>query len=317
MSIYRPIFKQSWQIIKKYKFLWWFGILITLLSSTANELTIIINNLGNLINGNLPMMFYNLYHLRFLNMPGSFLALLWQMPTINLIFYLGGLGLITVFLIWLGIIARAAVINFVLNQPNQTNFKNQFQQGKQNFWPLFKFTLSARLIAYGFLLIILSPLILFKNIHNFWIYLSFAIFILVSIFLMFILRYGSIYVIKKHSNVLENLKNSFKLFKNNFVISLEMIILIALITLLMGIISIVITIIALIPLILIFYIFTSLNLVWGINVILTLIIVSVIFLFLLSSAIIQLYQQTAWVLLFEKLVSQSINSKIKRLISRS
>lgn len=316
---YRPILKKSWEIVRKYKSLWLLGFLAAFLGNSG-DLKFFFDLTGNI--SRQPIIWLNLkdYFLRpaFVN----FLQVLGNAPLVNqlivIIFFIFCLVFFT-FIIWLAVSAQAGLINGVNEIENGkiTNFSSNFAIGAKFFWPVFGLNLLAKLIAFLSLTVIILPLIIItQNLSTslLFVVLSFLIFLPLIIILNFVTKYAIAYVVINGKNFSSAFKTGWQLFFNNWLISLEMAVILLIINFIIGFVFIVLALIIISPL------FVSILFLFSQNpIILSFIFIFTIFFLLLlliiTAIFITLFQTSSWTILFLRLNKSKFFSKLERLTS--
>lgn len=328
MTPYREILKQAWKISWKNKILWFFGFFASLISFGA-ELKIfsrafsqesglkIINNIGLFIKTGIfsKNALYNLSYLIKTEPWSAILLFLILIVTLA----------ISLFFIWLATTSQISIIDAVkkINKEDKEkiNIKDQIKKSKNKFWPVLGMNVLIWLIINGVTLLIslLLVVIIIQNKSSLLaIYgLLFIIFIPIILFLSFMIKYAIAYIVIDGKKISDALKSGWKLFKKNWLISIEMSITLFFINILaMAIISIIVFLIFLvlagIAMTTAIFIFSSQAFFWGLISIAILIAVVLVS---LGSAIINTFQISAWTELFIKLKEEKTSSKLERIFS--
>lgn len=322
-KVYRPILKTSWQLIWRAKYLWIFGFFATFVASSG-ELNTVINNFSSLNRGSsalanisqnytpgiITVFFHNLNELvvGFNLMTGLLFLVLF---------------LVILFFIWLSVTSEAALIaaSYREYRKQASDFSSAFKTGRQNFWNIFGLNFLGKVVIYVVLFVVSLPFLwaYLKTNSNVWqlilFLLAFIILIPLAAIISFLTKYAIMYVVLRKEKFWQAINSSWKLFLKNWIISLEMAILMFLVTILTGIVMILAAIILAIPLAFVLYIFYILNVAGSMltGVVLALVVVALV-LFILGSMLMA-YQNTAWVLLFDRLNEGVIYPKITRLIA--
>jgi len=235
--------------------------------------------------------------------------------------------LILLFLLflWLTIISQSAIINKV-NQENkgrEIDFKNSFAVGRKFFKPVFLINLFSRLIIYVLFLLICGPIfyLYLKSSSVSQVYvisyliLSFIIFVPIGIIVAFIAKYATAYVVIKEIKLWAAIKEGWSLFVKNWLISLEMAVLLFIINFFTFVAFIIVCVLLSIPFFILAAIFNSVASSVGTSLIGILgYLVFYLLLFLLG-AVFAVFQYSSWTLLFIKLNEGTVLSKIVRMIS--
>lgn len=328
MTPYREILKQAWKISWKNKILWFFGFFASLISFGA-ELKIfsrafsqesglkIINNIGLFIKTGIfsKNALYNLSYLIKTEPWSAILLFLILIVTLA----------ISLFFIWLATTSQISIIDAVkkINKEDKEkiNIKDQIKKSKNKFWPVLGMNVLIWLIINGVTLLIslLLVVIIIQNKSSLLaIYgLLFIIFIPIILFLSFMIKYAIAYIVIDGKKISDALKSGWKLFKKNWLISIEMSITLFFINILaMAIISIIVFLIFLvlagIAMTTAIFIFSSQAFFWGL---ISIAILIAVILVSLGSAIINTFQISAWTELFIKLKEEKTSSKLERIFS--
>lgn len=314
-ALYRPILKKSWEIVKKYKFLWPLGFLAAFLGNTGDlkfffDLTANVNE-QPVIWQNLKDYFFRPGLINFLQLFSNTLLLNQLIVIIFLTFCLA----LLIFIIWLIISAQAGLINGVYEVENQKkgNFWSNFTIGTKFFGPVFGLNLLAKLIAFLVLTFLILPLIIITKNSQFSLavaIIDFLIFLPLVIIINFVTKYAVAYVVIDGKKFNQALFKGWQLFLNNWLISLEMAILILLINVLASFLFIIILLIIISPIFIILF-FSGLTFYFYFLGFIT-----VILLFLLLAffgAVLSTFQTTVWTLLFLKIRKSKFFSKLERL----
>ncbi|MFH1559524.1 MAG: hypothetical protein ABIC19_03325 [Patescibacteria group bacterium] len=227
--LYRSILRQALKITWRLKFLWFFGIFASLLLS-GEEYDILLRNFNTVTN--IEDQIRNLKG----NFNTNFVADTWQgfasyfnNNIFSTILVILAILLIAAVILFLIMASHAAIINATarFRRGEKVEFLDGFIIGWKKFWSLFRLNLLTQVILYGFLLVPGIPLaiIYVKTGHFVWLgilsLISFLILIPFNIFISFITRYASIYVVLQGEKVWASVKKSLILFRKNWLITLE------------------------------------------------------------------------------------------------
>jgi hypothetical protein len=320
MSFYRQILKQAWWLTWRNRHLWWFGVFAALLGN-GGELEILFNNTsGNPSQGLLPFW-------RGIASTGLFSAKtygnignLFKHDTLNLlmVFTIALISLaIFIFLVWLALVSQAAIVSSAAAflEQKKNSFRDSLSAGILNFWPVLSLNILLRALIS--LLVAAVSLLAFLWSENFYgkaLY-GLALFItaLLAITLSFIVKYAIAYVVVRRRKIGQALKQSWRLFRENWLVSLEMALILFFINILVGLV-ITLTILTLaVPFLflgLIFYYSFSSFGAWLIAVL-----AFVVFLFIIISigAALAVFQLVSWISLFLKIEKDRNVSKLVRM----
>jgi len=239
MLSYRNILKQAWQITKKYKYLWFFALFASVTAIGGSWEYNIISQQGG---GNLIDNSYN-----------------WLEKAISVMDLIGslGLGIVALFksgffgimngltiiilssalliaAIWLGIASQGALINslkkIIYNKNRKKTIDIKIREnlviGNKNFWPVFGLNVLIKLFVLASLFIIGLPLLIlaiedYAGLHILYIIL-FVIFVPLATGASLAVKYSVAYQIFDEKGFLISLYRGFKLFIKNWLVSLEM-----------------------------------------------------------------------------------------------
>lgn len=326
MLLYRNILKGAIKNTWRHKYLWFFGLFAALLGN-GGEYEILIRGLT----GDSQQSFFpglktiaatGVFSIETLSNIGQLFI---KEPFTIIMMLLVGLIILILFgfLVWLTIVSQAGLVNnaalIIGNKKN--NFQDGINAGIRNFWPVFGLNIIIKIVVFLVFLLISLPLILTATRVG-WQVVSltygifFIIFIPLAIALSFIIKYAIAYVVIKRVNFIEAIKSGWQLFIKNWLVSLEMAIILFLINLVIGLILVLVFLILAVPftfLAMLFYKFASLLGFW-------LVIVFAVFLFfaaiVLVGSVLSTFQISAWTGLFIELVGKGGVSKINRIMGK-
>ncbi|MFA5048185.1 MAG: hypothetical protein WC516_04150 [Patescibacteria group bacterium] len=326
-SLYRPILRKSWLITKKFKSLWFFGIFATLVSS-GGEYEIISRAVYNPSGGGFFNDIINSFRLGInngLTMAGGHL---WQNIWLSLtqntqsmltaIIILVAAVAVTLFIVWLTTVSQIGIIrNVALADKNKKISINEgISFGNANFWPVLLSNIVLRVILFALFWIIGKEL-LFLHKTGLWgiiaYYVSFILFVIITLLVSFIIKYQIYYLLLKKQSFIDSFKSAWKLFIKNWLISLEMALLMFLVYLVMAFISLFISAVlwalffSIVPIYLSILPFAVKLALAGLSVVLSVVIAIFI------ASITTTFQWTGWTILFNKLDGGDEESKIARL----
>jgi hypothetical protein len=322
MFSYRIFLKQAWNITKKYRHLWFFGIFASL-TAIGGEYQLITQSFkaqpGGHFADNGILIIYNLFNPTFYSNFGQLAATnisaFWSLISVIVLALL-----LVLIMIYLAITSQAALIEqsarlILSKKKNETLSINEgIIFGRHHFWPVLSLNLLNSFIVNACLLIISLPLI-FLLITN-----SSAITLIYSaLFIIFIPVVLSIALIMKYaiaSNVLENnsfilsIEKAWKIFQKNWLVSLEMAIIQFLINFIVGLGALIIISLFFVPLLL-------LSLQLYLPSLLTLSFLLIITSMLVVASILNTFQISTWTGLYLHLQQKRGISKIERFFKRN
>lgn len=223
MYTYRQIFKQALRIATHKPSLWFFGLFATLLGS-AGELEVLLGNYG--LSGNNTAFDF----ISGLVQGGLVSSAGWQGLKANPIF---GFFLVTVFLlllavsvlvIWLVIVSQSALIAQAvsLSKGKSLNFKDSFKIGLMKFWPVLGINALIRVVAFSFLaLSAIVTLIKFPG-STVFVLIILNLFLVLAVVVSFIFKYAICGVVLRDLKFGESIKRALKVFSKNWILSLEL-----------------------------------------------------------------------------------------------
>lgn len=325
--LYRPVLKKAWAIAKKYPSLWILGIL-SMIFSIGSEYEIILRAVYNssrdgIVNAFLDGINKGLLEATTLTSQ-NFWINSWNIFINNIgsattaLFIFACAFLVLLLLIWLSICAQIAIIYniYLIDKDKKTTLNEAFNFAFANFLPimlaviLFKIFLFLMFFGLGFLLWLVANWGWLADIIYI---LFFVIFISISLILAFLIKYQIFYILLKKKDFVTAFKDGWNLFVKNWLISLEMAVLVFFIFLIGTIISaFLISIFFAIPIIIVPYYFSvwpvflkiSISVLSLIGVVATTIIINTLF---------TLMQWACWVLLFSRLEKGEAKSSIEKI----
>ncbi|PIT90343.1 MAG: hypothetical protein COU22_02675 [Candidatus Komeilibacteria bacterium CG10_big_fil_rev_8_21_14_0_10_41_13] len=317
-SIYRVILKKAWLITKKFRYLWPLGLFAAFLGN-GGEYQILFNQSRNVAEQSSILEAWA-QTLKII-LPQSQLSGADILPLIlNYLFVI----IIIALFAWLaissfgGLIAGAKAAD---DSGEKSSFGALFKQGSKKFWPLLGVNIVAKAIIYGVIGLIMTPLMLAtfsqsNPVTNLIVILiTFVIFIPLSIIVSLSTKYASAYIVLNGEKCWNGFKKGWQLFFNNWLVSLEMALLIFAINLLVSLAFVLLSL-------LIFSPFFFFGIVYTIEspTIFNSLIYTAVFLLLLISAVfgslLATFQVSSWTLLFSKLTGgDKAYSKIMRVVA--
>lgn len=230
MSIYRDIIKSAWHTLWHYAWLWPFGLFAALLGNGGEYGSVIsavdrISQQGSILTGireailahQLPSLWQGLQQ-SFTQAPGSIAATLFLMVVALLM------------IIWLIIVSQASLIKSAadINDGTPVTFSSAAVEGNRYFWPIFILNLIARFAIWLLLAVSVLPFLIsylarggsaeFDSL----IIISFLIFVPLAIIISFIIKYAVIAVVLDKQSWWPALGKAINLFFRNWLVSLEM-----------------------------------------------------------------------------------------------
>lgn len=325
MSLYRTILKRAWDNAWKHKYLWFFGLFAALLGN-GGELELIFRNFNEqgqdsffpawqkfvatgIFSKNSLINISNLAHTE----PFSLFIALSTLLVIVLL---------VLFVLWLTIVSQVAIVHNTakIKHDKEHDFKDGIMQGVKKFWPVLGLNIIIKIIA-GTLFFLVGLPIYFGIVKsaltiNLIYILMFILFIPISLVLSFVIKYAIVYNVVKDQKFLDAIKSGWNLFQKNWLISVEMAILLFFINFMTGIAILIIFLILAVPLLFIILIFSEIaaiiNIWFFIFSALILLVVMVVFV----GSLLSTFQISAWTHLFIELVGKGGTSKLVRIFAK-
>ncbi|KKR21207.1 MAG: hypothetical protein UT48_C0011G0008 [Parcubacteria group bacterium GW2011_GWE2_39_37] len=320
MSLYRKILKQALSLTWSNKYLWFFGLFATLLG--GGEYEIVNNSLGGgqeIIAGVRDFLSTNVLSVNTLITLKNFLIenpFSFATTLVMFIIFL----LLLLFIIWLTIVSQAALVNNSANAlaGKKHSFKEGLDSGIKNFWPVLGYNLITKILIYGIFILISLPVILsagkvgLTSVNLFYL-ITFVVFTPVIISLSFIIKYAIAFKILKNESFFGAIQRGWNLFISNWLISLEMAIVLFLASFLVGLVVIILLLILAVPFAFLALALNYLTSFIGFWLIVILALIIFIAIIVLSGAVLTTFQITSWTGLFIELTGAGGTSKLIRL----
>ena len=322
MFSYRFFLKQAWNITKRYRHLWFFGIFAAL-TAIGGEYQIIAqsanNNLGgNFINGGIfilynlfnPSLYTGIHNLAAAN-PSAF----WSLISV---FALA--AVLIIIMVYLAIISQAALVEqsarIILSKKKKEKLSigEGMVSGRRHFWHVLGLNITNSLvITLCSLLISLPLLFLFitdAGILTLLYLILFVIFVPVSLIIAFISKYAIAARVLENKSFVASLEQGWQIFKQNWLVSLEMALILFIINFAASLVTLIIIFLFLIPLLVLSI---QLSLPFLIALSFLLILITMIF----AASLLNTFQISSWTGLFLHLENKKGLSKLERLFHRS
>ncbi len=324
MFSYRSILKQAWNIAWKHKYLWLFGLFASIAAASGSfEYSLLANGLqSNPIEN-------SYYHINSMVMVGNAIAA-FCVGFINLFSYniLTIINTLTVLIItatliisfiWLSISSQGALVISVkklLSQKKKEatiNIKESLTKGHQNFWPVFGLNILVKALI-GLALFIIGVPLLFLAVQGqsylaFIYTLSFIILTPIAISLLLIVKYAIAYKIIDDETFVDSLKKAWTLFQNNWLVSVEMGIILFIVSFLVGFVILIIISIFIFP-----YIFFAAS--YGFGALVAVLMFLALALILFIGSLLTTFQVSAWTSLFLELQAGNGEAKLERVFKK-
>ncbi len=322
-QIYRPILRKAWEITRQNRFLWIFGIFAAL-AGNSGVYEILLKGFDRVVarGGSLPAQstwlwitgMFSFPRLEDIYIQSPFLAsLLW-------IIFFGVVAVLGV-VIWLSMSSRAALITSVkkIAGRKKTNLHEGWTEGKKYFWPVLGLNLLSKALVFVLLLLITIPAMLYltgqggnMGVNLFFYVLAFIIFTVLALIVSFMAVYASCFVVAAEKTFVEAIVDSWKMFIKNWLVSIEMALILFVLAIGVGLGLIVFTVLYMIPVALILFALSYLELSIGFWLIMCLATLGWFVALFFAGAIFSAFQFSSWTLLFLELCKRRVWSKILR-----
>jgi len=324
MFSYRSILKQSWNIAWRHKYLWLFGLFASIAAASGsfeyqvlanglqanalensyyhiNSLLIVLSDIGSFLLGFVSLFSYDIFTI------------------INTITVLIITITLIVAFVWLSISSQAALVIgskkllLAKKKPAALNLRETIAKGHQNFWPVLGLNVLIKLLI-GLSLFVMSVPLLFLALKGSGylaaIYtLAFVIFTPIVVSLSLIIKYAIAYNVLNHKSFTTSLKESLKLFMNNWLISVEMGVILFIISFLVGFLILAIISIFIFP-----YLVFAAN--YGLAGLIVLLLIIALMLVLFVGSLLTTFQISAWTGLFLELEEGRGQAKLERVFKK-
>ncbi len=323
-KFYRPIIKSAVDGVWRYKFLWFFGLFAAILGN-GGEYNMVISNLGKISNEGswleaLKMIYQN----------NSFLFRFSAIKDLFVDFNLVSLLILVVvtvffiFILWLIIVSQAGLLGslYHLNQGSNKidGFWGTLKWGKKYFWPVLGLNFIAKFLIYLLLAVIAIPLVyLFLSTGGnglLWyliISLSFVLLIPGTFIIALVVRYAIIRLVSGEGDRFWSaFRYGWKIFKKNWLISLETAFLLFILNICLGFLLIVALLIILLPFVLVGAVALYTQLVSLFQTMLGLGLIVFFAVVIFFGALLSVFQNAVWVKVFNQLSQGTGLSKLIR-----
>jgi hypothetical protein len=318
--LYRIIIKKAWWQIKTHKWLWLFGLFAALLGN-GGEVDVLFQS-NKLTNA--PIFLNNLKEkfaaLDLNSLKDGIYTALSTAPLISMLSVAITLIFILL-LVWLVTVSQGALIESAnkLEENKKINFKDALNKGVEKFWSILGLNIATRFILYFTLIILSIPFAILYMFNSsasaitFITILAFVLLVPIAIILSFILKYALAFVVIKSQPAVSAFILSWRLFAANWLISVEMAILLFLINLAVGLLLVIAIVVLALPFLGLVILMILVQNESGLNVALGLGLLITLFLLLFTGAGLAAFQYSAWTLLFQKLLAGKKYPKLIRL----
>lgn len=319
MFSYRKVLGQAWKITKQYKKLWIFGFLAFLLSA-GGEYKIITKLLNEeygagvyekMVSSSIflsPVFWADLYQLCLSN-PKEGIAILLMIIMMAAVLF----GLL-----WVCIRSQIALVKWTKNYLNSKNTDKkpsvweELSTKDRSFWRVLGINILIDVvITFAFTLLSLPLILLYFQDSNLAILaytIFFIIFLPLALSFSLIAKYAIVAIALEKKTLVASIENGCKLFKKNWLVSLEMALLLFLINFFIGLLGVLLLSAILLPIILTLLVF---NLIFP----LYLFVLVTFILLVIFAALLMTFQTASWTILYLELKNEGIKAKLERIFT--
>jgi len=317
-SLYRDIFKRAFFITLHNRFLWALGFFSTFLGlGSIYELVI------NKALKNSDFFLNTSYKFSMATVSGLIIGKnLDKFGVINIILLVGAILLslaIVAAVVFLSISSLGSLIQSskLLDTKKKTSLFKSFIKIKDKFWGLLSINLIGKALIFISLFVtggLLSFILINHSVIRSILYLFFYLLLVaISLMVSFLIIYSSCFIVLKSDGVKKSIINSWRLFKENWVVSTESAVIMFAINAAIKLVLLLALVIFSIPFMLLLVVFYYSTLATAPIIVVGLwITFSVIFMILIGSFF-SAFQIVAWTLLFDRIIKGGVLSKIHRI----
>lgn len=316
MQLYKEALARGWQLTTKHSFLWLFGLFALFISGNGGEFDIYFRNINSLTSSlsifNPEFWKNNEWLILIKKMSALGHTNLWLTIILGIIFLIAA-----AVVIYFIIISQIALMDAASKYPkNKITFHQSFQDSRGYFWPVLLINICSRLVIGAFLMLLAVPFLKIFTSQNYFtyesIYYLMALLILVPVVLIvsFLNKFAINYLVIQKEKLIGSLKKSFKLFINNWLVSLEMALIFFILSLLLGLFVILAIAVLITPFITFSLMSSMANFYTIMMIAILLAVVSVI----LAASIFSTWQYSSWTYLFIELTKGNREGKLLRIL---
>lgn len=321
MFSYRIFLKQAWQITRRYPHIWFFGIFASLLS-LGGEYQIIAKGTtsspggqfisdGNLILQNFfnPTFYSSLADLAIENKA----ALLSLITIFLLALALAGVMFYLAILSQVAIVKQSAHIIISKKKKEKLTISEGLIEARKHFWRVLGLNFSSYILISLILILISLPLLFLLITDSIALNLSYAllfiIFTPIALSIALIIKYAIAIRVLEEKTFIASITKAVKIFKDNWLVSLEMALILFLINFVVGIVTIFFISLFFLPML-----FISLQ--FFVPILAALSLILSIGTMLVVASWLNTFQISAWTGLYLHLQDKKGHSKLERLFNR-
>lgn len=325
-TLYRDILKKAFDVTFKNRIFWLLGLFAAPLIGIG-EYRVISHGFGFvsedwLITKWYPIVSTGVFQFETLRYLGRQFAVD-PISVLILFIILAILLLFIFFIVWLAVVAQGALIDGIDQSSSKrltgTKLPQFIATGINRFWPVIGIHLFVKILISIVLLLLSLPIIIIAIGGNSnaagALYLIFVLILIpIAIIIAFTSKYAINYIVLEKNSFGEAIKKGWRLFADNWLISIEMAIILLFIALIFGIVITVIGSLVILPIGLFSYIVAQMGMSFLVKAIFVLGLLLLIILGIFVAAILSTFQYSCWVLLFNRLNSskEKVMGKLAR-----
>jgi len=324
MFSYRSLLKPALAIAWKHKYLWFLGLFASLAATSGSwEYQILVKNLNQgLVDGSYFQL-NNIFALG--ELVKGFCQGFANLFSYDLVTILNALTLllitiiILIIFIWLAIVCQAALVNnakkiLALKKPLTTpSLRFSLTESHRHFWSVLGLNFLIKILISAAFFVVSLPLLLMvisdANILMVFYVILFVIFIPVATSLSLMLKYSIAYNVLDKASFIGSIEKGWRLFKKNWLVSLEMAIILFVINFVISGVLLLLMSLFLLPLLLLGLMFNIISLIVVIMLIMLILII-------LVGSFLTTFQITTWTNLFLRLKEKGGLAKLERIFKR-
>lgn len=325
MTLYRTILKRAWDNAWQHKYLWFFGLFAALLGN-GGELELIFRSFDEEARNTLFPTWQRFAETGLFTKAGlSNIGNLAHTEPLSLFFVLTAfliVVLLALFVLWLAIVSQIAIVHNTakIKHDKEHDFKDGVMQGIKKFWPVFGLNIFIKAIAGLLFFLIGIPIVLgmvkTSAMINLSYVLMFIVFIPISLVLSFVFKYAIVYTVVKGQKFFIAIRSGWTLFQKNWLVSMEMAILLFFINFLAGIALLFSFLVLAVPLLFVILIFSELTATVNFWFFIMAAIILLLLIVVFFGALLATFQISAWTHLFIELIGKGGASKIMRVFGK-
>jgi len=321
---YRDILKNAYELVKHNKFLWFFGFFAAAMGGLGefesvfkdyNSIAETSDNIFNwqsLYEGGLFWIIFENIKIFLADFPWQAFFILLMTAVVGIVIY------------WLAIVSQVALFDaaYKLSRNKEAKYSDGYRVGNKHFFPVLVVNISFRIILYGIFIIIAAPLLSWflvgENVWGgiFFVILLFLIYIPISVIVSFIIKYTIAFIVIHEKKTWGAVKSAWHLFKKNWLVSIEMALILLFLGILVGLVIMLALGLAAVPFVLIAIAAMFFGSTTGLAVAVILGTLTWFVIIAIFGSGYVAFQYSTWTLLFLDLVGDRAESKLKRLVGR-